>query len=173
MGAPEWTRLAIGHADEQFMISVNGKQHTVRCHPETPMLYVLRNHLGLKGTRFGCGLGQCGACYILVNGRPTSSCDLPVRASAGQDVTTADGLGADRIGNVLQRCFIELQAAQCAYCMSGILMSATSLLKNNARPDSTEVRRSLDCHLCRCGSHARVVKAVLMAAELVTPGGEK
>src|SRR6185436_19264563 len=127
---------------------------------ETPLLYVLRNDLNLVGTRFGCGSGQCGACYVLIDGRPMASCDLPVSFVEGKQVVTVEGLGM----NAVQRELLDEQAAQCGYCMSGIAISATALLVRNPSPTESEVREALDKNLCRCGSHGRVVRAVMKAA---------
>ena len=128
------------------------------------MLYVLRNHLGLKGTRFGCGLGVCGACLVLVDGRPTYSCDTPLWSVENTDVTTIEGLGADGQPHPVARSIVTHQAAQCGYCMSGIVVRAAHLLDENPDPSETDVRAALDDNLCRCGSHNRVVDAVLAAA---------
>ena len=141
-------------------IEVNGKRHTVSAASETPLLYVLRNELGLVGTRFGCGSGQCGACFVLVDGRAMASCDLPVSFVAGKKVTTIEGLGNE---HPVQKALVKHQAAQCGYCMSGIVMSAVSLLARNAQPSEADVRTALDKNLCRCGSHNRVVRAILDA----------
>jgi nicotinate dehydrogenase subunit A len=140
-------------------LSVNGKAFDTGAHPDTPLLYVLRNDLGLVGTRFGCGSGQCGACQVLVDGRPMASCDLPVSFASGKAVTTVEGLDG-RIRDAL----IAEQAAQCGYCMSGISISASALLQKNKNPTETEIREALDKHLCRCGSHGRVIKAIQRAA---------
>ena len=145
-------------------LTVNGAQHSVRTAADTPLLYVLRNDLGLVGSRFGCGSGQCGACYVLVDGRPMASCDLPVSFVVGKKVTTVEGLGRDGQLHAVQKALIAEQAAQCAYCMSGIAVSAAALLAANKRPSEAQVREALDKHLCRCGSHNRVVRAVLKAA---------
>ena len=128
--------------------------------PETPLLYVLRNDLGLPGTRFGCGSGQCGACFVLVDGRAMASCDLPISFVAGKKITTIEGLGAE---HPVQKALERHQAAQCGYCMSGIVMAAVALLSNNPKPGESEIRAALDKNLCRCGSHNRVVKAILDA----------
>ena len=141
-------------------IEVNGARHGVAAAPDTPLLYVLRNELGLPGTRFGCGSGQCGACFVLVDGRATASCDLPVSFAAGKRITTIEGLGGE---HPVQKALERHQAAQCGYCMSGIVMAAVDLLSKNASPSETEVRTALDRNLCRCGSHNRVVKAILDA----------
>ena len=164
--APAWPTRNVDAPPGNFTIEVNGEQHTVSCHPETPLLYVLRNDLELKGSRFGCGLGQCGACFVLFDGHPTPSCDLPIWSVEGHQVVTVEGLGEGGELSTLQRCFIEEQAAQCAYCMSGILISATALLKENPSPDESEIRAALDRNLCRCGSHSRVIRAVQKAAEV-------
>lgn len=145
-------------------MSVNGKPLQVRTEPETALLYVLRNHLGLKGTRFGCGLSLCGACMVLVDGRPSYSCDVPVGSLEGREVTTVEGLGTpDRPPPVVEA-LVDGQAAQCGYCISGIVISAAALLERTADPSEEEVRRALDGNLCRCGAHNRIVRAVLSAA---------
>ncbi len=141
-------------------IEVNGARHRVECNPDTPLLYVLRNYLGLAGARFGCGSGQCGACFVLVDGRAMASCDLPVSFCAGKAVTTVEGLNGE---HPVQKALERHQAAQCGYCMSGIVMSAVALLSQNQSPSETEIRETLDKNLCRCGSHNRVVKAILDA----------
>jgi nicotinate dehydrogenase subunit A len=141
-------------------IQVNGTRHRVECNPDTPLLYVLRNYLGLAGARFGCGSGQCGACFVLVDGRAMASCDLPVSFCAGKTVTTVEGLNGE---HPVQKALERHQAAQCGYCMSGIVMSAVALLSQNQSPSEKEIRETLDKNLCRCGSHNRVVKAILDA----------
>jgi nicotinate dehydrogenase subunit A len=145
-------------------LTVNGAPHSVRAAADTPLLYILRNDLGLVGSRYGCGSGQCGACYVLVDGRPMASCDLPVSFVVGKKVTTVEGLGRDDELHALQKALVAEQAAQCAYCMSGIAVSAAALLCANKKPTEKEIREALDKHLCRCGSHNRVVRAVLKAA---------
>lgn len=143
-----------------MIVEVNGMQRTVEAAPETPLLYVLRNDLGLPGTRFGCGSGQCGACFVLVDGRAMASCDLPISFVAGKRITTIEGLGGE---HPVQKALERHQAAQCGYCMSGIVMAAAALLSNNPRPGESDIRAALDKNLCRCGSHNRVVKAILDA----------
>jgi len=145
-------------------VTVNGATREVLAKPDTPLLHVLRNDFGLVGSRFGCGSGQCGACYVLIDGRPMASCDLPVSFAVGKQITTVEGLGAKGQLHAVQRALIAEQAAQCGYCMSGIAVSAAALLSRNPSPSESEVRQALDKHLCRCGSHNRVVKAVLKAA---------
>jgi CO/xanthine dehydrogenase Mo-binding subunit/aerobic-type carbon monoxide dehydrogenase small subunit (CoxS/CutS family) len=148
---------------EEFCLVVNGAQQTVTCEPNTPLLDVLRHDLGLAGPRFGCGLGLCGACYVLVSGRACSSCDLPVSAVDGP-VTTVEGLAADGQLHPVQQAFLDEQAAQCGYCSSGMVMSAAALLRVQPAPSEQDVRRALDGNLCRCGCHGRIVRAVLRAA---------
>jgi nicotinate dehydrogenase subunit A len=143
-----------------MIVEVNGEQREVRAAPDTPLLYVLRNELGLAGTRFGCGSGQCGACFVLVDGRAMASCDLPVSFVVGKKVATIEGLGGE---HPVQKALLKHQAAQCGYCMSGIVMAAVALLSKNSSPSELEIRQALDKNLCRCGSHNRVVRAILDA----------
>jgi nicotinate dehydrogenase subunit A len=145
-------------------IEVNGALRNVDAAPDTPLLYVLRNDLGLPGSRFGCGSGQCGACFVLVDGRPMASCDLPVSFIAEKKVTTIEGLEQGGKLHPVQQALIDEQAAQCGYCMSGIVISAVALLEKNRSPSEEEIRTALDKNLCRCGSHNRVVRAVMRAA---------
>jgi nicotinate dehydrogenase subunit A len=145
-------------------LTVNGRRSEVRAEDDTPLLYVLRNHLDLKGTRFGCGSGLCGACFVLVDGRPTYSCDTPMWSVADKSIHTVEGLSADGEPHPVVRALIAGQAAQCGYCMSGIVVTAAALLAANPDPTEAEVRTALDPNLCRCGSHNRVVRAVLNAA---------
>ena len=148
---------------------VNGQSREVTADPETPLLYVLRNDLGLTGTKFGCGLGQCGACTVLVDGKPVRSCALPVQAVAGQAVTTIEGLGTPERPHPLQAALIEEQAVQCGYCTPGIVMAAKAILDRTPRPTEAQFKLALNGVLCRCGTHDRVVRAVLRAA--ATMGG--
>ena len=143
-----------------MIVEINGVEREVVAAPDTPLLYVLRNDLGLAGTRFGCGSGQCGACFVLVDGRAMASCDLPVSSVSGKKVTTIEGLGG---AHPVQKALERHQAAQCGYCMSGIVMAAVGFLSNNPSPSEAELRQALDKNLCRCGSHNRVVKAILDA----------
>jgi nicotinate dehydrogenase subunit A len=140
---------------------LNGKPMEVNVHEDTPLLYVLRNDLGLVGTRFGCGSGQCGACFVMVDGRAMASCDLPVSFVADKSVTTVEGLNGN---HPVQKALVAEQAAQCGYCMSGIIVSAVALLNSNSKPSESQVRSALDKNLCRCGSHNRVVRAVMKAS---------
>jgi len=146
-------------------LTVNGEKKTTGAHRDTPLLYVLRNDFGLVGSRFGCGSGQCGACFVLVDGRPIASCDLPIWSLEGKQVTTIEGLGRDGELHPVQKALIAEQAAQCGYCMSGIAVAAAALLERNKSPSEHEIREALDKNLCRCGSHNRVVSAVKKASE--------
>ena len=134
--------------------------------PATPLLYFLRNDLGLHGPKFGCGLGQCGACTIHVNGQPVRSCVTPLDAvSESDEITTLEGLGTAEQPHKLQTAFIETQAAQCGYCIGGMIMQAAALLQKNARPSTAEIKQALNNNLCRCGTHLRIVRAIQRAAE--------
>jgi nicotinate dehydrogenase subunit A len=149
---------------QRFRFSVNGAEAVVDADPDSPLLYALRNDLELKGTRFGCGSGQCGACLVLIDGHAAPACDTPLWSAAGKRITTVEGLGAPGSLHPLQEAFLAEQAAQCGYCTSGILISAAALLASNPKPTESEVRAALDRNLCRCGSHNRMVRAVLRAA---------
>lgn len=149
----------------KLTLKVNGTNREVESDdPDIPLLYVLRGDLGLTGTHFGCGLAQCGACTVLVSGRAVRSCIAPAQSVAGQDVVTIEGLGSPERPDPLQAAFIAEQAAQCGYCTAGMVMSARALLARTPRPSETQVREALAGNLCRCGSHARVIRAVLRAA---------
>jgi nicotinate dehydrogenase subunit A len=148
-----------------LVIHVNGAAHTVVAEPETPLLYVLRNDLKLKGSRFGCGQGLCGACMVIVDGKAVQSCDVPVSAVAGKSITTIEGIGSPERPHPLQRAFIAEQAAQCGYCVSGIIMTAKALLDVNPHPREDEVRAALAGNLCRCGTHTRMLRAICSAVD--------
>jgi len=150
-------------------LTVNGKIHSVSAEPETALLYVLRNDLKLKGARFGCGLGQCGACTVLVDGKPVQSCDFPLSAAVGKAITTIEGLAPDGELHPLQAAFIAEQAAQCGYCVTGIIMAAKALLDANPRPADAEIRSALKGNLCRCGTHHRILRAIHRAAREIAP----
>ena len=145
-------------------LQVNGRETTLEAREDTPLLDLLRNACGLKATRFGCGTGACGACHVLVDGASVPSCDTPARSVQGKSVVTVEGLSHGGEPSPLQRAFIDEQAGQCGYCLSGILASATALLARTPRPTETQVREALDRHLCRCGAHNRIVRAVLRAS---------
>ena len=149
---------------------VNGVATSVTADEDTPLLDVLRNHLGFKGTKFGCGLEQCGCCMVLVDGKPEKSCRKPLSAAAGKSIVTIEGLGTPDRPHPLQRAFLEEQAGQCGYCLSGILISAKALLDRNLAPSRMEIAEALDDNICRCGSHNRIMRAVARAAERMREG---
>ncbi len=146
-------------------IEVNGKTREVQADAETPLLYALRNDLGLVGTRYGCGLSQCGACTVIIDGQPVQSCDVPLSSVVGKKITTVEALGSDASLHPLQKAFIAEQAAQCGYCASGILMAAKALLDSNNNPSDAEIRKALERNLCRCGTHSRILRAIKNAAK--------
>ena len=146
---------------------VNGQPVSVDVANNVRLLYVLRNHLGKRGAKFGCGLGQCGACTVLIDGNPTQSCDVSVEFAAGRSVTTLEGLSEGDVLHPLQQAFLEEQAAQCGYCTAGILMSAKGLLDRNPNPTRAEIVDALARNLCRCGAHLRVIRAVERAAKIL------
>ena len=148
-----------------FKLRVNQSFATVDCDGQTPLLYALRNDLSLNGPKFGCGLGQCGACTVLINGKPVRSCVTPVASIGDGSITTLDGLSTTGAPDPLQRAFIEAQAAQCGYCTNGMIMAAKALLERNKAPTEAEIKRALSGNLCRCGSHNRIVKAIQLAAK--------
>ena len=149
---------------------LNGAETEVDADPDRSLLDILRGQLGMTGPHFGCGAGECGACNVIVGEHAVSACDTPLWSVVDKDVTTIEGLGTSEHPHPLQRAFIAEQALQCGYCVSGILMSAAALLKRNPSPTSREVKEALDRNLCRCGSHNRMVRAVLRAAEEMAAG---
>ena len=149
---------------------LNGAETEIDADPDRSLLDILRGHLNVTGPHFGCGAGECGACNVIVGEHAVSACDTPLWSVADKDVTTIEGLGTSEHPHPLQRAFIAEQALQCGYCVSGILMSAVALLKRNPSPTSREVKEALDRNLCRCGSHNRMVRAVLRAAEEMAAG---
>jgi nicotinate dehydrogenase subunit A len=150
---------------ETFALRVNGRDCEVRAEPNTPLLYILRNDLKLKGTRFGCGSGQCGACSVLFDGNAVQSCDTPLWSAVDHEITTIEGIGGpgDRLHPV-QQAFIDTQAIQCGYCIDGIIIAAVALLRKNADPSDEEIAAALDRNLCRCGTHVRIFRAIRAAA---------
>ena len=144
-------------------LKVNGTTHDVDVEPSTPLLYVLRNDLDLHGPRFGCGLGQCGACTVMIDGAAARSCQTTVADAQGKPVVTLEGLGTPEKPHPLQTAFINEQVPQCGYCTNGMIMSAAALLQSNKKPSEADVRSALDGNLCRCGSHVRVLSAVMAA----------
>jgi aerobic-type carbon monoxide dehydrogenase small subunit (CoxS/CutS family) len=152
-------------ASPALRITVNGTEHLVRAAHDTPLIYVLRNDLGLKGARFGCGLGLCGACMVLVNGRPVTSCNVPVEAVVDQLVETIEGLVASGRTDALEAAFVAEGAGQCGFCLTGIMVSSQALLDSNPRAGDDEARRALEPNLCRCGIQARALRAIRRVAE--------
>jgi nicotinate dehydrogenase subunit A len=150
---------------ERLTITVNGSARTVEVEPDTPLLYVLRNDLALNGAKFGCGLAQCGACTVDVAGKPTRSCVTTVGSVTGRPITTIEGLGTLDHLHPLQRAFIAEQAAQCGYCINGMIMTAKALLERTKLPTEPQIRAALADNLCRCGTHNRIVRAIQRAAK--------
>ena len=146
-------------------LKVNGQNHRIDADADMPLLYALRNDLKLHGPRFGCGKGQCGACSVMVDGQVVRSCVTPVSSVGRRNVTTLEGLGSSAKPSVVQQAFIDEQAAQCGYCINGMVMSATALLQRKRQPSEAEIREALAGHLCRCGTHTRIIKAVQRAAQ--------
>jgi len=145
-------------------LTVNGSEVAVAADPDTPLLDILRNHLGLVGTKFGCGLEQCGCCMVLVDGHPEKSCGKALSTVAGKAVVTLEGLGTRERPHPLQQAFLDEQAGQCGYCLPGIIITAAALLDANPAPSREEIAQALDDNICRCGSHARILRAVARAA---------
>jgi nicotinate dehydrogenase subunit A len=148
-------------------LKVNGATHELDVEPDTPLLYVLRNNLGLNGAKFGCGLGQCGACTVMVDGTAVLSCVMPVMLIANRAVTTVEGLGTVQNPGPMQQAFIEEQSAQCGYCIAGMMMRAQALLQKRPEATDAEIRAHMEPNLCRCGTHMRILKAVRRAADLM------
>jgi nicotinate dehydrogenase subunit A len=148
----------------RISLNLNGKTRIINAELATPLLYVLRDNLNLHGPRFGCGLGQCGACTVIMDGNAVRSCSLPVRAAQNRSITTLEGLGSVSHPHPIQAAFIAEQAAQCGYCMNGMIMGAKALLDKNSRPTVGEIKRSLNNYICRCGSHLRVIRAIQRAS---------
>ena len=148
-------------------ITVNGRTHSVEAAADTPLLYVLRNDLELNGAKYGCGFAQCGACTVVIEGKPVRSCVTPVSAVAGKAITTIEGLGSNGAPHPLQKAFIEEQAAQCGYCANGMIMTAKVFLDKNPRPTEAQIKKALGANYCRCGTHNRIVRAVQRAAKEV------
>jgi len=146
-------------------ITVNGKAHSVAAAADTPLLYVLRNDLELNGAKYGCGFAQCGACTVVVDGKPLRSCVTPIASVDGKSITTIEGLGAAGKPHALQKAFVAEQAAQCGYCANGMIMTAKTLLDKNPQPTEAQIRKALAANFCRCGTHNRIVRAIQRAAK--------
>jgi nicotinate dehydrogenase subunit A len=154
-----------GHQLSKIELSVNGHTREVEADPDTPLLYVLRDELALRGPRFGCGLGQCGACTVIIDGAAVRSCIYPVSSATGHSITTLEGLGSTSKPHPLQQAFIDEQAVQCGYCINGMIMTAKALLDTNPHPTEDEIKSALAANLCRCGTHMRIVRAVQRASK--------
>jgi len=154
-------------------LTVNGRAVSITVDPDTPLLDVLRNHLGLSGPKFGCGLEQCGCCMVLVDGAPQKSCGKALSTVAGREVITVEGLGTAERPHPLQQAFLDEQAGQCGYCLAGIIVSAKALLDKNPSPSRREIALALDDNICRCGSHARIIRAVERAAHQMRQEGAR
>jgi nicotinate dehydrogenase subunit A len=150
---------------ERYTLTVNGKACTVEAESDTPLLYILRNDLNLKGARYGCGQGQCGSCAVIMDGKDIFSCDTPLWSAAGKSITTVEGIGSREQPHPLQQAFIDEQAAQCGYCITGIIMAAKSLLDRKPQPSDDDIDQALERHLCRCGTHNRIRRAIHKAAQ--------
>ena len=148
----------------EMRLTVNGQVHQVEADPDSPLLYILRNQLELNGPQFGCGLAQCGACTVLVDGKAVRSCQTPISAVGDREVVTLEGLGTEENPSPIQQAFIDEQAVQCGYCINGMIMTAQALLLKNPDPDEAEIKEALANNLCRCGTHVRIVKAIRRAA---------
>jgi aerobic-type carbon monoxide dehydrogenase small subunit (CoxS/CutS family) len=153
-------------------LEINGKRYSLQCDPETPLLSILRDELGLTGSKYGCGEGQCGACTVLMDGAPRRSCQIPVSAAAAKPLTTIEGL--EKAGHLhpVQQAFLDAGAFQCAYCTSGMIMSSVGLLSTNRNPTSTEIIQSLQGNICRCGTYPRIIEAVHLAAKSMQERGQ-
>ena len=151
---------------ETFKLRINGRDHEVKAEPNTPLLYILRNDLKLKGTRFGCGEAQCGACNVLLDGNAVPSCDTPLWSVPGHEITTIEGIASPDTGDLhpVQQAFIDEQAIQCGYCIDGIIISAVALLRRESDPSDAQIAAALDRNLCRCGTHVRILRAIRAAA---------
>src|ERR1700674_65493 len=160
-----------GAMPKAIEIEVNGKRYPVRYDPETTLLYVLRDELGLTGSKYGGGEGQCGACTVLIGGAPRRSCQIPVSAAAAKPITTIEGLEKDGRLHPVQQAFLDAGAFQCAYCTPGMIMSSVGLLQSNANPSSAEIVQFLQGNVCRCGTHARIIDAIHQAAKVMEEHG--
>ena len=148
----------------RISLSVNGKKQVVDVDPDTPLLYILRNDLELNGPKFGCGLGQCGACTVIIDGNPVRSCQVQVSAAQNRPVTTVEGLGSTKKLHRLQQAFVDEQAVQCGYCIAGMIMTSKALLDKNPKPTDIQIKEALAGNLCRCGTHTRILRAVKRAS---------
>jgi isoquinoline 1-oxidoreductase alpha subunit len=155
----------------KYTLKINQQQYTVEAEPQTPLLWVIRDEVGLTGTKFGCGIAQCGACTVHLNGTPVRSCVLPVSATIDQNITTIEGLSDDN-SHPVQKAWLEVQAPQCGYCQSGQIMSATALLNSNPKPSDDDIDAAMAGNICRCGTYPRIRKAIHLASKEMTNGSK-
>jgi isoquinoline 1-oxidoreductase alpha subunit len=155
----------------KYTLKINQQQYTVEADPQTPLLWVIRDEVGLTGTKFGCGIAQCGACTVHLNGTPVRSCVLPVSATVDQNITTIEGLSDDN-SHPVQKAWLEVQAPQCGYCQSGQIMSATALLNSNPKPSDDDIDAAMAGNICRCGTYPRIRKAIHLASKEMTNGSK-
>ena len=148
----------------QFELTINDAPHAVDVDPDTPLLWVIRDVLGMTGTKFGCGMALCGACTVHLDGAPTRSCQIPLSAAAGKKITTIEGVGATRVGKAVQNAWLAIGVPQCGYCQAGQIMSATALLESNPKPSDTDIDNAMSGNLCRCGTYTRIRSAIKVAA---------
>jgi isoquinoline 1-oxidoreductase subunit alpha len=163
---------ALPNGNAMTIITVNNQTVNVDAEPDTPLLWVLRDHLGMTGTKFGCGMALCGACTVHIDGAATRSCVLPLSAVVGKSVTTIEGLSVDR-SHPVQQAWLEIDVPQCGYCQSGQIMSAAALLKTNPKPSEADIDAAMSGNICRCGTYPRIRRAIHRAAELLAPGPQK
>ena len=161
----------LGATTSQIRLIVNGHRESLAVPADAPLLFVLRNDLALNGPKYGCGLGECGACMVLIDGVAARSCVIPVSAAAGRAVTTLEGLGSLEAPHPVQQAFIDAQAAQCGYCLNGMIVATVALLARTPRPNEQQIRDALSHNLCRCGTHLEILDAVRLAAERLDQGG--
>src|SRR5450432_1013171 len=165
--AAQCARRSNAAREAMMTLKVNGRDHQIDAEPDTPLLYVLRDEIKLNAAKFGCGLGQCGSCTVIVDGKAVLSCVTPLLLLEGKQVTTLEGLGTIEAPAPIQRAFMEEQAAQCGYCIAGMMMRAQALLQRNSKPTDAQIRSELEPHLCRCGTHMRILRAVHRASRLM------
>lgn len=154
-----------------YQLKINSKEYTIEAEPQTPLLWAIRDEVGLTGTKFGCGIAQCGACTVHLNGNPVRSCSLPVSSVVGQDITTIEGLSDDN-SHPVQKAWLEVQAPQCGYCQSGQIMSASALLDKNPKPSDEEIDQAMSGNICRCGTYHRIRKAIHVASNEISNGSK-
>lgn len=154
-----------------YTLTINSQEYTIEAEPQTPLLWAIRDEVGLTGTKYGCGIAQCGACTVHLNGNPVRSCSLPISATVGQKITTIEGLSTDN-SHPVQKAWLEVQAPQCGYCQSGQIMSASALLENNPTPSDDDIDQAMSGNICRCGTYHRIRKAIHVASKEISNGSK-